>query len=71
MVHQVNEVDHTTADKYAVKVADYLAVCSCYSCGNPRRHYGFTVYSFRSQALTIQERRAALYLKEWEDDFDW
>ena len=29
--------------------ADYLAVCSCWMCGNPRRFFGET---------TIQEKRA-------------
>jgi len=24
----------------AIKHADYLAVCSCDMCGNPRRHFG-------------------------------
>jgi hypothetical protein len=32
-----------------VKQADYLAVCSCCMCGNPRRHFG---------SRTLQEIRA-------------
>ena len=35
----------------AAKTAEYLAVCSCAMCGNPRR-YGW------GERLTIQERRA-------------
>lgn len=34
---------------YAHVVADNITVCSCWMCGNPRRHY---------RELTIQERRA-------------
>lgn len=63
-------IDHTSADQYAVKVGDYLAVCSCYSCGNPRRHFGASLYSWRAQVLTPQERRSALYLREWPDDLE-
>jgi len=35
-------------DKKA-RSANHLATCSCYACGNPRRHFG---------ELTMQERRA-------------
>jgi hypothetical protein len=35
----------------ATRIADHLAVCSCWMCGNPRRYFG---------ALSIQERRAPL-----------
>lgn len=34
-----------------VKHADYLAVCSCTMCGNPRRHFG---------TLTRQELKVKL-----------
>jgi len=48
----------------AVRLADNLAWCSCYSCGNPRRHFGFTVHSIRHEALTRQERRHLLDFHE-------
>lgn len=35
----------------AAKAADYLAVCSCWMCGNPRKWYG---------EPTLQERKAWL-----------
>lgn len=35
----------------AVKWADYLAVCSCAVCGNPRRYW-------KSGAMKASERRA-------------
>lgn len=35
----------------AIKHADYLAVCSCSMCGNPRRHFG---------KRTFQEIRAGI-----------
>ncbi len=54
------------AEKWASRLANHLAWCSCYSCGNPRRYYGFTMFSIRSEALTLQERAAALRLVEWE-----
>ena len=42
----------------AVKHADYLAVCSCTMCGNPRRHFG---------ARTLQELRAMeLNVGKWD-----
>ena len=31
------------------RAADHLAACSCYACGNPRRHFN---------EPTMQERRA-------------
>lgn len=40
----------------AVKHADYMAVCSCDMCGNPRRHFG---------KRTLQERRV---IESMEDD---
>lgn len=36
----------------AAKWADYLAVCSCWMCGNPRR-------LGTGEELTVQERRMA------------
>lgn len=36
------------------KQADYLAVCSCWMCGNPRRMLKGT------ERITVQERRADL-----------
>lgn len=35
--------------RLAEKMANHLADCSCYMCGNPRRYWG---------EVTIQERRA-------------
>lgn len=39
-----------------VSWANHLAGCSCWMCGNPRRHSG---------AITVQERRAP-EAREWE-----
>ncbi|MDO5622857.1 MAG: hypothetical protein Q4G24_15520 [Paracoccus sp. (in: a-proteobacteria)] len=36
------------------KLANHLAVCSCWMCGNPRRHLG---------EVTMQERKAP---KAWD-----
>ena len=36
----------------AARLRNHLAVCSCFGCGNPRRHYGNKKY-----ALTMQELR--------------
>ncbi|MET2828936.1 hypothetical protein [Mesorhizobium shangrilense] len=33
--------------------ADYLAVCSCFTCGNPRRN----LWESKENRLTMQERR--------------
>jgi hypothetical protein len=33
------------------RAAEYMAVCSCWMCGNPRRHA-------KSDRLTLQERRS-------------
>nr|WP_322261277.1 hypothetical protein [Brucella pseudintermedia] len=41
-------------DKKA-RAAEYLAVCSCAMCGNPRRYFG---------EKTIQERRFAAFAAE-------
>lgn len=35
--------------------ANHLAVCSCWMCGNPRRHLG---------EITMQERRAELRARD-------
>ena len=40
------------------KVYDHLAYCSCYGCGNPRRHFG---------RKRMPERRAELARpEEWQ-----
>ncbi|ELA8200325.1 hypothetical protein RGL65_004423 [Vibrio parahaemolyticus] len=45
----------------ASRVKDHLAVCSCFGCGNPRRH------SFRkNDKLTMQERRFLDGAKSWD-----
>lgn len=41
--------DHPKAERYAER----LAVCSCWMCGNPRRHRNRLAVK-----LTMQERRA-------------
>lgn len=41
--------------KRAEKHADYIAVCSCTQCGNPRRHFG---------DLTLAERRVKMDIGE-------
>lgn len=55
-------------DRSAARLADNISWCSCYSCGNPRRHHGFSVHSGRDEARTRQEVRADLNLREWEDE---
>ncbi len=42
----------------AVKHADYLAVCSCHQCGNPRRHFG---------TRTMQEAKAMTWTPPIDD----
>lgn len=37
----------------AITYANHLAVCSCWMCGNPRRHIK------GAERLTLQERRLA------------
>lgn len=37
--------------------ADYLKVCSCAGCGNPRRYW-------KIERLTLQERKAAIADRE-------
>ena len=51
----------------APRLADNLAWCSCYSCGNPRRHFGFTVHGHSFEALTRQEMRNLLDFREQVD----
>lgn len=55
----------------APRLADNLVWCSCYSCGNPRRHFGFTVYSHRSEIRTPQEIRSDLDLQDQLDEIEW
>lgn len=38
------------------RLADHLAVCSCWACGNPRR---------RLREITIQEKRAEEAEADW------
>jgi len=54
----------------ALRLADNLAWCSCYSCGNPRRHFGFTVFGRSFEALTRQERRHLLDFHEQLRELD-
>lgn len=35
--------------------AEHLAICSCYTCGNPRKHFG---------EITIQEKKSLDRMKE-------
>jgi len=56
--------DEERVKRNAPKFADNLCWCSCYSCGNPRRHLGFTVYGKTNSILTRQEVRAEFTLKE-------
>lgn len=62
-VYVRRRADHTVADAHAVKYADHLAVCSCVSCGNPRRFGGS-----HAPVLTRQERVAELQLREQLDE---
>jgi len=54
--------DEERINRNAPKLADNLCWCSCYSCGNPRRHLGFTVHHRKSEIRTPQEIRS-------DDDF--
>ena len=47
--------DEERVARNAPKFADNLAWCSCYSCGNPRHHFGFCVYGRSNSILTRQE----------------
>lgn len=62
-VHVRRPLDHSEADAGAIKFADHLAVCSCVTCGNPRRHGG--AYA---PVLTRQERIADLQMQEEIDE---
>lgn len=55
-------IDEQELHVAASKVADNLALCSCWMCGNPRRYYTFV-----EEALTVQERRALL---DYQDQLD-
>jgi hypothetical protein len=54
----------------ALRRADNIVWCSCYSCGNPRRHLGFTVYSHRDEIRTRQEILADLTFEDWTSGRD-
>ena len=43
--------DWGTSKKFVPYMADNMQLCSCYMCGNPRKHFG---------ELTVQERRAVI-----------
>ncbi len=43
--------DWGISKKSASYMADNMQSCSCYMCGNPRKHFG---------ELTVQERRAVI-----------
>lgn len=49
-----NPLTESETQFMAARLADNLAICSCYSCRNARRNHGFSV----KDQLTIQERRA-------------
>ena len=49
----------------ASKLADNIAICSCYSCGNPRRHHGF----WSGYTRTMQERRAEMAERDQVEEF--
>jgi len=56
--------DDDTVRRNAPRLADNLCWCSCYSCGNPRRHFGFCIYGRTNSILTRQEIRAEMALRE-------
>lgn len=60
--------DPTQVEYWAVRRADNIAWCSCYSCGNPRRHFGFCVYGSTDDIRTLQEIRSDDNFKEQLDD---
>jgi hypothetical protein len=45
--------DPAWVERTVARMANHGKLCSCYMCGNPRRHHG---------ELTMQERRSALQL---------
>lgn len=54
----------------APRLADNLVWCSCYSCGNPRRHFGFCIYGKTNSILTRQEVFAELSHKEQLEEIE-
>jgi hypothetical protein len=55
----------------APRLADNLAWCSCYSCGNPRRHLGFSVYSYRDEMRTRQEILSDIDFRDQLREVEW
>ena len=52
-------------DNYCAKWANNLATCSCFGCGNPRRH------KFNNkEKLTLQEKRAKKDFNDQLNDID-
>ena len=39
----------------ARRLADHMAHCSCYACGNPRRHFGEIPMAERRQHLRLRD----------------
>lgn len=64
--------DEERVTRNAPKFADNLAWCSCYSCGNPRRHFGFTVYGHTHSILTRQEAASDLgFAEQLNEEIEW
>jgi len=62
--------DEERVNRNAPKFADNLCWCSCYSCGNPRRHLGFTVTHRKDEIRTPQEIRADFDLQEQVEEIE-
>lgn len=60
--------DEERIRRNAPRFANNLAWCSCYSCGNPRRHFGFTVYGHTNSILTRQEVLSDVDFEEWREE---
>jgi len=62
--------DEERIGRNAPRLADNLCWCSCYSCGNPRHHFGFTVYGNTNSILTRQEVNSELAFREQLEEIE-
>ena len=48
MKSKAKKIYHDLPENHAVKYADHLKVCSCWACGNQRKHFGPTIQELRN-----------------------
>jgi len=60
-------VDHSEADRQAVKVHNHLKVCSClaFSCGNPRRGGWYPKFTRAEQRIELELQEELDELRGW------